>query len=303
MELFMKKSLVVLSFMLVFYAGNSFAKRSFFQKIETGLSITSKVIAGISALNDLASESVFVSSSRSSEVKTRVVYKDRIIYKEVEKPSAEAQELKTKLANSQRKLAWEKARDKKHETALKLYEKSLEYDANNWMTWHGYGWSFSELKRYAEARNAFLMAIKLGAKDESWRYLGWNYARQGYHKEAVRCYAEAIKINPDNEQAYIGLKASKKSMGKEVSKGSRKHKSSKKSSEKWFKVTATPSLTVRSKPSVKGKKIGNLDYDSLVKVIKYVGKWQTIGGKRAHWAKIQFNNKPAYVFSAHLKKY
>ncbi len=286
----MKKLLFVLSVILMLYAGNSFAKRSFFQKIETGLSITSKVIAGISALNDLANETLLV-SSKSTEVKTRVVYKDRIIYREIEKPSTEAQELKTKLANSQRKLAWEKARDKKHKTALKLYEKSLEYDANNWMTWHGYGWSFSELKRYAEARNAFLMAIKLGAKDESWRYLGWNYARQGYHKEAVRCYATAIKINPDNEQAYTGLKASKNS------------RTSNKSSEKWFKVTATPSLTVRSKPSVKGKKIGNLDHGSLVKVIKYVGNWQTIGGKRAHWAKIQFNNKRAYVFSAHLKKY
>ena len=289
----MKKLLIILLLSLTFHAQYSYAKRSFFQRLETGLSITSTVIEGIHTLNELANYSV-------SQSKIRVVYKDRIIYKEVKTPSKEAQALKRELANSQRKLAWEKAKDKKHKAAIKLYEKSLENDANNWKVWHGYGWSFSELKRYDEARNAFLMAIKLGAKDESWRYLGWNYARQGYYEEALRCYAEAIKINPKNDKAYIGLNASKKKLNQ-----SRKTKSNNDtSSEKWYKITAQPALTVRSKPSVKGKKIGSLKYDGLVKVIRFVGKKQTIGGKRSRWAKIEFKNKKsAYVFAAHLKKY
>jgi len=291
MELSMKKLFIVLLLSLTFYAQYSYAKRSFFQKLETGLSITSRVIEGIRSLNELANHSV-------SEPQIRVVYKDRIIYKERKTPSADALALKVELANSQRKLAWEKAKDKKHKTALKLYEKSLENDANNWRVWHGYGWSFSELKRYDEARNAFLMAIKLGAKDESWRYLGWNYARQGYYEEALRCYAEAIKINPKNDKAYIGLNASKKKLNQ-----SRKT-NNEKSPTKWYKITAQPALTVRSRPSVKGKKIGSLKNDGLVKVIRFVGKKQTISGKQSRWAKIEFDDKKsAYVFAAHLKKY
>ena len=284
----MKKVFIILMLLSPVYVQSVHAK-GLLDYIDKGFRIAGNVALAYRALNGLAE------SSRRNEPVTRVIYKNKVVYREAEKPSGSELELKTSLANSQRKLAWEKAKDKKHETALKLYEKSLENDANSWMVWHGYGWSFSELKRYDEARNAFLMAIKLGAKDETWRYLGWNYARQGYNKEAVRCYAEAIKINPDNEQAYIGLKASKKKL--------KKNRASSKSAEKWLKVTASPSLTVRSRPSVKGKKIGSLEKGSLVKLIKYIGKKQSIGGKRARWAKIEYNNKVAYAFSAHLVRY
>lgn len=139
------------------------------------------------------------------------------------------------------------------------------------MVWHGYGWSFSELKRYDEARNAFLTAISLGAKDKTWRYLGWNYARQGYHKEAVRCYAEAIKINPDNEQAFHALKASKKVLAK------KNGKSTSSNNYKKYRVIAD-SLTLRLKPTKKGKKIGSIPNNKRVKLIQYEGEKQTISG-------------------------
>ncbi|MCK5901693.1 MAG: hypothetical protein KAG28_00975 [Cocleimonas sp.] len=72
-------------------------------------------------------------ANQSDDEKKRIVYKDKIIIKEVKKPSEDILALKKELGSVQRKLGWEKAKDHKHKTALKLYQKSLEYDANNWM--------------------------------------------------------------------------------------------------------------------------------------------------------------------------
>lgn len=285
----MKKFLIPLLLILSFYAEASYAKGSFLKSLKKGVDIASTVVTTVKALDELASRSF------EEEEKTRVIYKDRVIYKEIIKESDESQKLKKELAASQRKLAWEKAKDKKHKTALKLYKKSLENDANSWRVWHGYGWSFSELKRYNEARNAFLMAISLGAKDESWRYLGWNYARQGYHKEAVRCYAEAMKINADNNQAFHGLKASKEALAKQDSQNSFTN------SYKNYRVIAD-SLILRSKPNKKGKKIASIPNDHLVMLVKYIGKKQTISGKSARWALVKYKGKQGYVFSAYIKR-
>ncbi len=101
---------------------------------------------------------------------------------EAEKPNNSVE----KQTNSEllRNLAWEKAKDKNHLDAIKYYEAALQQNANNGKIWHGYAWSLSELKRYDEASNAYLIAIdKLGNQhekgtDESWRYLGWNFQRQ-----------------------------------------------------------------------------------------------------------------------------
>lgn len=285
----MKKILIPLLLVLSFYAEASYAKGSFLKNLEKGINIASKVVTTVNALDELASR------SSKEEEKTRVIYKDRVIYKEVIKESDESQKLKKELATSQRKLAWEKAKDKKHKKALKLYKKSLENNANSWQVWHGYGWSFSELKQYNEARNAFLMAISLGAKDESWRYLGWNYARQGYHKEAVRCYAEAMKINTDNNQAFHGLKASKEALAKQNTKNASNNSYNK------YRVIAD-SLILRSKPTKKGKRIVIIPNDHLVELVKYTDKKQTINGKNARWALVEYKGKRGYVFSAYLKK-
>ncbi len=77
-----------------------------------------------------------------------------------------------------------------------------------------------------------------------------------------------------------------------------------KKSSIWYIVTATPHVSVRIKPSITGKIIGKLDKGSIVKLIRFVGKKQSIGGYKSRWAKIEFKNKKsAYVFGAYLKKY
>lgn len=128
---------------------------------------------------------------------------------EAEKPNNSVE----KQTNSEllRNLAWEKAKDKNHLDAIKYYEAALQQDANNGKTWHGYAWSLSELKRYDEASNAYLIAIdKLGNQhekgtDESWRYLGWNFQRQNILPQAKFCYEKAVDLNPSNKKAFYAL--------------------------------------------------------------------------------------------------
>lgn len=279
----MNKVILFLLIGLMVYTQDSNAKESFFKRLEKGVEMTSKEVATAKSLDDLIQPD-------SEQDKARVVYKNKTITKEVIKPSAETIVLKKKLANSQHKLAWEKAKDNKHKAALALYKEALEYDANNWRIWHGYGWSFSELKHYNEARNAFLMAIRLGAKDASWHYLGWNYDRQGYYDEATRCYAEAIAINVHNKQALYALNQSIKRLNQQDT------------DHEWYQVTAKPYLTLHLEPNLKSKKIGEIPYKSLVKLIKYTGTEQTISNSTAHWALIEYKDKKAYVFGAYLKK-
>lgn len=76
-----------------------------------------------------------------------------------------------------------------------------------------------------------------------------------------------------------------------------------KNKSKWYQVTADPYLTVRSQPSIRGKKIGKLPHNSLVKLIKYTKKKQNIGGRSAHWALVEFKKAKGYVFSAYLSRY
>ncbi|MCK5727542.1 MAG: SH3 domain-containing protein [Thiotrichaceae bacterium] len=213
-------------------------------------------------------------------------YENSIITEEFRTFSSQEMKLKIALANSNRKLAWEKAKDNKHKEAIDLYKKSLEQDANSWKAWHGYGWSFSELGMLVEAENAFKMAINLGAQDKTWRYLGWNFERRGKVEHAIDSYKRSLMINSKNKKSQYAL--------------NNLNKKNKKSS--WYTVIAHPSLTVRSKPTVEGNKIGSLPANSKVKLIKLVGKKQSIGGRSGRWAYIEYRNTRAYVFSAHLKK-
>lgn len=108
--------------------------------------------------------------------------------------------------------AWnytDKARKTKNKNlnykALAIYEDALSIDANNWQTWHGYGWSLAEVGQYQKASNAFTIAIYLGGSSESWRHLGWNYQRQGHLEEAKHFYIKALQINPTSTSAHAAL--------------------------------------------------------------------------------------------------
>ncbi len=135
-----------------------YAKKTWLNTLESGINIASNVVSTLNSLDQMA--------KRKDATKQRFVYENKVIYKEINTPDSEKIELKKRLSTTKRELAWEKAKDKKHIKAISLYEEALEYDANNPKIWHGYGWSLSELGRYKEAENAFMMSINLGGKQQ-----------------------------------------------------------------------------------------------------------------------------------------
>ena len=199
-----KLFVMYLTGILFVIANNAYAGRTWIDILETGINIGYNILQGKNAIDEMANR------NRQKKAPERIVYKDRIIYKDNEELSEENLRIKKDLAKTKRYLAWEKAKDGYHKKAIKLYKESLEYDANNWRAWIGYGWSFSELHKYKEAENAFVVAIENGGKDEAWRYLGWNFARQNYQKKAIRCYTESLSLNPSNKKSLYGLKWSQK---------------------------------------------------------------------------------------------
>ena len=70
----------------------------------------------------------------------------------------------------------------------------------------------------------------------------------------------------------------------------------------WYQSTAKPSLTVRDRAAVTGKKLGNVPYGGKVKVLEVTDQTDSIGGVDGTWVKIEWQSKTAYTFDAFLEK-
>ena len=140
----MKNKLFIacLTGILFVIANNVYAKRTWLDNLETGINIGSKILQGMNAIDEMAER------NKEKKVQERIIYKDGVIYKDNEELSEENLRMRKELARTKRYLAWEKAKDGNHEKAVQLYQESLEYDANDWQVWHGYGWSLSERHKY-----------------------------------------------------------------------------------------------------------------------------------------------------------
>ena len=68
----------------------------------------------------------------------------------------------------------------------------------------------------------------------------------------------------------------------------------------WYKAMAEPTLVVRDAPDVTGNKIGNVPYGGKLSVLDRVGTQESIGGRQGQWAKVQWQGKTGYVFSAFI---
>lgn len=203
----------------------------------------------------------------------------------------------TEYANQLRIDAWEKAKTGAHLSAKRVYEESLAVNANSSNTWHGYGWTLSELKMYDGSTNAFTTAIYLNNysgntkhESESWRYLGWNYHKQGLLAEAEMCYQESLAINPNNKKSKKGLIAIQ-SISIPNTAGSKK-----------YRITAQSGLIFRLEPSTKAYIIDRLPYDSTVKLLKYIGNTKNIAGDTGRWAQVTYQDRIGYVFGAYIEK-
>lgn len=70
---------------------------------------------------------------------------------------------------------------------------------------------------------------------------------------------------------------------------------------KWYQSTAKPSLTVRDKPDVTGKKLGTVPEGGKVRVLDNQVKADSISGHNGYWVKIEWLAGNGYVFDVFLK--
>jgi tetratricopeptide (TPR) repeat protein len=188
---------IVLNFLLLaalIFSKNIYAGQ-LIDKLKTGVNIAEDAVTLFKGVLD------FIDSKE--DISKSIEYKNDTI--SVKENNTEPSTENKKLSDDFRQLAWARAKSNDHLAALPAYRRSLELDANNASSWHGYGWSLSELGLYDQAKNAFLISLKLRKSDESWRYLGWNYERQDLLNEAKESYVEALVLNRNNKKAQYAI--------------------------------------------------------------------------------------------------
>ncbi len=62
------------------------------------------------------------------------------------------------------------------------------------------------------------------------------------------------------------------------------------------------SLNILSKPSISGKKIGNIPYGARITVLKKTQKAYTSEGIKGHWVKVKYGKRTGYIFDGYLTK-
>ena len=72
---------------------------------------------------------------------------------------------------------------------------------------------------------------------------------------------------------------------------------------KTYYILARSGLVVRSEPSLTGKKIGLLEYNTNIKVKKITDETLVVSGIKNKWVEIKNNGKKGYVFSGFLSRY
>ena len=227
-------------------------------KLKTGVNIAEDAVTLFKGVLD------FVDSKE--DISKSIEYKNDTI--SVKNNNTEPSTENKGLSNDFRQLAWTKAKSNDHIAALPAYRKSLELDANNASSWHGYGWSLSELGLYDQAKNAFLISLKLRKNDESWRYLGWNYERQGLLNEAKESYIEALVLNRNNKKAQYAL-------------DHLNGKPQKTNKTSWFAIQ-TAAFASENSAQLELQKVKTISNDSKILKIKdkhcvLIGKYSTKG--------------------------
>jgi tetratricopeptide (TPR) repeat protein len=97
----------------------------------------------------------------------------------------------------------------RYNDAIRMYKVAIAIDSSNPVTWNNLGWMFIKSKRYQEAINPCLTAIKQRADyAEAWDSLGHAYRGLGQYQMALDAHEKAVQLsqdNPDNERGGFWL--------------------------------------------------------------------------------------------------
>ena len=90
-----------------------------------------------------------------------------------------------------------------YESAIKLYNESIELNPNDYLAYNGLGRAYSDLNQYERAVQYYGKSIELNPNDEaSYCWRGFCYQKLELYEQAIQDYTKAIELYPNNEVYY-----------------------------------------------------------------------------------------------------
>ena len=104
--------------------------------------------------------------------------------------------------------AWELFLKNDFDGAIKLCNKALELNPNNFFAYNNRGLAYSSLKQYERAIQDYDKAIQLNPNDDyAHNNRGWAYYCLKQHKKAIKDFEKALELNPNYEFAKNNFEA------------------------------------------------------------------------------------------------
>ncbi len=116
------------------------------------------------------------------------------------------------LEDEQFKAAYDYILSEQEEKGLEEIRRFLEKNPRVWNAWFMLGWGLRRLRRWEEARDAFLQSIECGSTEpDTLNELAICYMELGEYAESKKCLVEALSLDPENTKymsnlGYLALK-------------------------------------------------------------------------------------------------
>lgn len=110
------------------------------------------------------------------------------------------------LEDEQFKAAFELISSGQEERGLEKIRGFLKNNPTVWNAWFLLGWGLRRLRRWNDAKEAFLQSIECGSTEpDTLNELAICYMELGEHRESRRCLMEALAIDPENTKIMSNL--------------------------------------------------------------------------------------------------
>lgn len=102
---------------------------------------------------------------------------------------------------------------KRDEQAIQAYHDALKVNPQFAKAARGLGYLYAKQKRYGDAEDYFLMALRSEPHAPTWFDLGYIRDLAGRREQARDAFREAVKIDPRHDRAWYGLGLAHAHMG------------------------------------------------------------------------------------------
>ncbi len=89
--------------------------------------------------------------------------------------------------------------------AIKFYKKSLKLDSKDCIGWNNIGLLFEQKHDYKSAKEAYIKSLKIKKNYEALHNLGVLYRMERNFQESLKCLKDALKLKPAAQQTLLAL--------------------------------------------------------------------------------------------------